>query len=191
MLYNHSMKNENYADKTAQNNKYAKRYRTNKYLILKIVGAVAVAAIALFLVSRFLIGVSAVSGDSMYPTYKSGQLVFYSRTDKSYEVGDVIAMNYLNGDFYIKRIVAVAGDTVDIRDGQVYVNDQLQSYGNGETAVVEGSGVTYPFTVSEGSVFVMGDNRGTKEDGSVCSVDSRTFGEVSTSQLQGVILGGK
>lgn len=172
--------------------KYEKRFKRNRYKLLKIAGIVLLALVALFVVSRTLIGVSFVSGMSMYPTYSNGQMVFYNRTDKSFDVGDVIAMNYLDGDsggsFYIKRIVAVAGDTVEIRDGALYVNGELSPYGEGITEEATSGNVTYPLTVPENRVFVAGDNRGINPDtGSLYSIDSRTFGPVSTAQLLGVL----
>ena len=167
---------------------YAKRYRTNKYRLLKIVGIVLLAAIIIFIVFKTLLGFSVVSGNSMYPTYHDGQPVFYSRLDKSFDVGDVIAMNYLDGEFYIKRIVATAGDTVEIRDGVLYVNNEPSPYDFGETAIATSGNVTYPLIVPEDSVFVAGDNRGINEEtGGLFSIDSRTFGPVSVKQLLGVL----
>lgn len=77
----------------------------------------------------------------------------------------------------IKRVIAVAGDTVDIRDGQVYVNGELldEPYVKGTTP---GMALDYPFVVPEGHLFVMGDNREN-------SKDSRTFGPISLNSVEG------
>ena len=179
-------------EKVTDTSKYEKRFKRDRYKMLKIAGIVAVVLIVLFVISRTLVGVSFVSGMSMYPTYSSGQLVFYSRIDKNYSVGDVIAMNYLDGDaggsFYIKRIVAVAGDKVEIKNGALYVNGELSEYGTGKTATATSGNVTYPLVVPENSFFVAGDNRGLNPDtGSLYSIDSRTFGPVSAAQIVGVL----
>lgn len=179
-------------EKITDTSKYEKRFKRNRYKMLKSAGMIVAALIVLFVISRTLIGISFVSGMSMYPTYSDGQLVFYSRIDKSYEVGDVIAMNYLDGNtdgsFYIKRIVAAAGDKVEIKNGMLYVNDELSEYGTGETAAATSGNVTYPLTVPENSFFVAGDNRGLNPDtGSLYSIDSRTFGPVSAAQIVGVL----
>lgn len=77
----------------------------------------------------------------------------------------------------IKRVIAVEGDKVDIRDGQVYINDILldEQYVKGFTPQME---MNYPFVVPEGHVFVMGDNREN-------SLDSRSFGPIPMNSIEG------
>ena len=73
--------------------------------------------------------------------------------------------------YYVKRIIATEGQTVDIRGGKVYVdgNELSEEYINGQTFITD-SAVKYPFTVSEGCVFVMGDNREHSSDSRVARV---------------------
>ncbi|NLX77476.1 MAG: signal peptidase I [Clostridiaceae bacterium] len=77
----------------------------------------------------------------------------------------------------IKRIIAVEGDTIDIHDGQVYINGILmdEPYVKGITPKME---LVCPYTVPEGYVFVMGDNREN-------SLDSRSFGPVDIRSVEG------
>jgi len=77
----------------------------------------------------------------------------------------------------IKRVIAVAGETVDIRGGAVYVNDILldEPYVKG---ITPGMSMEYPLEVPEGHVFVMGDNREN-------SLDSRSFGTISLNSVEG------
>lgn len=83
--------------------------------------------------------------------------------------------------YYVKRIIATEGQTVDLIDGKVYVDGKEldEPYYSGETYSID-STVVYPFTVSEGCVFVMGDNRGN-------SLDSRAskLGEVNKNAILG------
>lgn len=131
---------------------------------------------------NFLLGASFVKGTSMEPTLKDGTLVFYARVIKDYQRGDVVSMRMPSGEYYVKRVVAVAGDEVDIRDGVLYLNGEAldEDYTMGETRS-QGTLVSYPYVVEEARVFVLGDNR---ED----SKDSRTFGSVLIEQIKGKLL---
>jgi len=97
------------------------------------------------------------------------------------------ALNYhslpenLKSKYYVKRIIASEGQTVDIQGGKVYVDGQLldEPYYDGITKITDTT-VDYPVTVEEGYVFVMGDNRPQ-------SLDSRSssLGQVSVDAVIG------
>lgn len=67
--------------------------------------------------------------------------------------------------YYVKRVIALPGQTLDIKNGYVYVDGNRldEPYTNGETKSIDPS-VEYPLTVEENHVFVMGDNRGGSKD---------------------------
>jgi len=77
---------------------------------------------------------------------------------------------------FIKRVVGLPGETVESRDGQVYVNGKRLIEPYLPTGTVT-AGLA-PLTVPEGALFVMGDNRGS-------SSDSRVFGPVRRSSVVG------
>ncbi|MBQ3425807.1 MAG: signal peptidase I [Clostridia bacterium] len=83
--------------------------------------------------------------------------------------------------YYVKRVIATEGQTVDIRDGVVYVDDKAldEPYAKGTTYPTDLS-VEYPLTVNEGYVFVMGDNREHSSDSRVSSL-----GQVNEKALLG------
>lgn len=140
------------------------------------------AIVAFIVVFRFVIGLSVVGGRSMDPTLKDGDVVVYFRLVGTYERGDVIAMRVPSGDFYIKRVAAMGGQTVDIYDGKLFVDgtEAPDGHANGVTEEETGA-VIYPYEVREGNVFVLGDNR-------PVSKDSRAFGEVNLRQIKGKII---
>jgi signal peptidase I len=77
----------------------------------------------------------------------------------------------------VKRVIGVAGDEVDIKDGYVYLNGKKleETYAKGETTPKE---FKLPFKVGENELFVLGDNR-------LVSKDSRKFGPIDYKQVEG------
>lgn len=137
--------------------------------------------ILVFILFHFVIGLSFVKGNSMLPTLHNDEIAFYTRINPQYERGDVLSVRMPSGDYYVKRVIAVSGDTIDIKDGHVYVNGEAMNepYVNGKTHTKVG-GVEFPYVVEEDKVFVMGDNR---EE----SMDSRDFGAVIKKQIKGKV----
>ncbi len=148
-------------------------------------------ALAIFVVVYlFLFQPNQVKGSSMYPTFKDGE---YILTDKiSYKLGvpargDVVVFvspKNNNIDF-IKRIIAVPGDTVKISGGKTYLNGELLDeaeyldpsvYTGAQAYLSENTEVVVP----DGRYFVMGDNRPN-------SSDSRDFGPVTVDEFRGKV----
>ena len=161
--------------------KSAKRYSGWRWKWLREGRRFVLLVAAAVLVFRFVIGFSVVDGVSMSPTLQNGDVVIYTRINPAVRRGDVLSLKLTSGEYYVKRAVALAGDVVDLADGVLYVNGQPETggYVHGLTYPEDGS-VTYPCTVDEDSVFVLGDNRGE-------SIDSRFFGAVKLSQVRGVL----
>ena len=83
--------------------------------------------------------------------------------------------------YYIKRIIGMPGDVIDIQNGSVIVNGAVldEPYYDGVTGITDPNTV-YPFTVSEDCVFVMGDNRANSKDSR-----STSLGEVPFKAVDG------
>lgn len=89
----------------------------------------------------------------------------------------------VNKTSYIKRIIAIEGDHLEIKDGKVYLNgEELQEeyLDNGVTTNMGQYGVFSDVVVPEGYVFVMGDNRDH-------STDSRCFGCIPVEKIEGKV----
>ena len=148
---------------------------------LLILGIKISAIVGVFVVVFTLIfGLFRVGDMSMYPAIKDGDLVMYYRFDKRYVATDTVAISY-DGETQARRVIAIEGDTVDIREGKLYVNGapQCEKDVQGVTDRYE-SDVEFPLTVQEGEIFVLGDSR-------EYSTDSRIYGCVPINKTLGKV----
>lgn len=121
-----------------------------------------------------------VQGASMEPNFSSGDYLIVDEISFRFrqpERGEVIVFKYpVNpSQKFIKRIIGLPGETVEIKDGKVYINGKLlpESYLS--------FAITFPnlkFTLKENEYFVLGDNR-------TASLDSRVFGAVKREEIIG------
>lgn len=140
-----------------------------------------VAAIAI-LVATLWMPVLQITGASMEPTLVDGQFVVALKND-AFEPGDITAF-YYNNKILIKRVVASAGDWVDIdAAGNVSVNGILLEEPYLQEKSLGECNIELPYQVPDGRVFVMGDDR-------AISLDSRTtaVGCISKEQVLGQVL---
>jgi len=128
--------------------------------------SIVVAVVLAFLIREFVVELYIVDGPSMQPTLQSEERLVVNKFIYSFrdpEKGEILVFQYPRDprrDF-IKRVIATQGDTVEIKDGRVFVNDKLQN----EDYILEKMRGSYPkSTVPKGTVFVMGDNRNNSED---------------------------
>jgi signal peptidase I len=134
------------------------------------------------LVRPFVVEAFYIPSESMVPTLAVGDRVFVNKFIYRFhepQRGDVVVFKGVEGgeDDLIKRVVGLPGDEVEVRDGTLYVNGQLQQepYVNGDLPDRSSYG---PTTVPKGKVFAMGDNRAD-------SRDSRFFGPVPFESIEG------
>lgn len=155
--------------------------------ILEWVRAFAIAIVVALLVNTFVFQLILVDGTSMLETLQDGERMFVTKFDYLFSEptrGDVVICNFPDRGKtnFVKRLVALPGDTVAVQDGYLYINGERME----EEAFVQ-----YPsyrdmeqVTLEAGQYYVMGDNR-------AVSYDSRDphVGPLTKQQIRGRVRG--
>ena len=153
--------------------------------VYETVGAAAAAVVIIFILFSFCLRGVGVVGDSMIPTLHDGDWLAVTSVSSAVKPGDVVIITQPNSvdKPLVKRVIATAGQTVDINfeshvvtvDGKVLEENYIA-----EPTSASGD-VQFPLTVGAGQVFVMGDNRNN-------SLDSRfsTIGCIDENYVLGV-----
>ena len=175
--------------------------------VIEFVVVIVVACIMAYLLTTYVVQPYEIPSGSMEDTIEIGDRVLSEKvtshaTDP--QAGDIVTFicyeDPYNEDLYthktdasadvqqrleekvlIKRVIATAGQVVDIQDGYVYVDGEKleEDYTDGAvTEQLEGSSIIFPYTVPDDEIWVMGDNR-------TNSKDSRFFGGVPVSSVTG------
>ena len=118
-------------------------------------------------------------GNSMLPTIKSNQILLVKKSNKTPQRGEISELEDSAGRKYVKRIIAIPGDKVQILNGQVSVNDKTITENYIEGSFTDGS---VNVTLGPNEYFVLGDNRA-----SGASYESRKTGPIKQSQILGVV----
>lgn len=144
------------------------------------VRSIGIAVILAVLIRLFLFEVFVVEGASMFPTLDNHERLIVNKLVYRLDIpepGDIVVFNYSSERDFIKRVIGVSGDLIEIREGAVYRNGALLE----EPYISEQPWADFgPVEVPPGTVFLMGDNRNN-------SMDSRdpSVGFVSLHKVKG------
>ena len=140
--------------------------------LFEIADVLSLALVCVFLLFSFGLRFAGVKGNSMTPTLHEGEWLAVTAILPQPARGDIVIISPRNGHHQplVKRVIAVAGDEMDLSDGRVLINgviidepylpQGLETYPANEYP----SSLNYPARVPAGRVFVMGDNRGGSSD---------------------------
>ena len=152
--------------------------------LLEWIQAIAIALVLALLIRNFIFTVVRVDGSSMEPTLWHNDRMIVWRLGYEPKAGDIVVFNppgYEDNIYWIKRVIATEGQTVEIdySENSVYVDGEKlgESYLGEEMFYLPHLEIK-EMTVPEGCVFVLGDNRNH-------STDSRVIGAVSVDRIIG------
>ena len=140
-----------------------------------------IVAICAFIICKWFLIPCFIDGESMMPTFPSRGFTFcwtgkywFSQPQR----GDVVIVKYVNKVFFLKRVVALPGDTVQFRYGVLFLNGSPQK----EPYVRYISAWnTKPVKIAPGHCYVVGDNRSQY-------VENHRFGQIRTNRIVGAPL---
>jgi signal peptidase I len=126
------------------------------------IGLILFAALLAYGINQFGVALSVVNGTSMQPTLQDGDRLLINKFSLLFDTpkkGDVITFRDPSDPnrYLVKRVIGLPGDTVEIRNGVLYVNGTAMQEPYINSRIEDGD--FGPVRVKEGTVFVMGDNR--------------------------------
>lgn len=147
---------------------------------------IAISIIIALLIKTFILSSTLVMGNSMNPTLQQSDKLFVNKISfsrKNIKQGDIVeihAPDNPNKD-YIKRVIGLPGDRIEIKDGSIFVNEEKLKEDYTSSSNTQPTNKNNHWIVKEDEIFVAGDNRLPGE-----SKDSREFGPVKKDSIVGI-----
>jgi signal peptidase I len=131
---------------------------------------IAVVLVIAFALVHFIGEKTNIIGDSMSPTLENDDVVIINKF--IYEVSsparnDIVVFKPYGNEklhYYIKRVIGLPGDTIQITDGKIYINGQVLQENIDVETIDNGGLAANPITLGTDEYFVLGDNRNNSED---------------------------
>lgn len=137
--------------------------------LLGMILYIGIVLVITFLIITFVGQRTHVSGDSMKNTLHHGDQLIVDKI--TYRFRDpvrfdiiVFPYQYEENTFYIKRIIGLPGETVQIADGEIYINGEVLKESYGREVIQDPGTAAEPVQLGEDEYFVLGDNRNASSD---------------------------
>ena len=137
--------------------------------ILDWIIVIVVSAVLAFALDKFIIVNAKIPSASMEPTIMTGDRLIGNRLaylNEDPQRGDIVIFLFPDNEkeLFIKRVIGLPGETVEIKDGEVYINDSATPLDESAYLTTIPLGDFGPYKVPEGAYFMMGDNRNNSMD---------------------------
>lgn len=155
-------------------------------VIIQLIFILILAILFAICINKYIFARADIEGTSMLSTLNDKDITFVEKISSLTHIvtrSEIIIFNSRNenNDLFIKRVIGLSGDKIQIKNGKVYVNGNILSepYLSNNTTTESGPYIGNKiYTVPKGYVFVLGDNRSN-------STDSRFFGPVNIRDIKG------
>ena len=173
-------------DSTAEEEKPRFTLKNVLSFLVELLVCVAISIVIVFGVSTFVVTHTKVIGHSMEDTLHDGEYLFINRLTYQFQDPkqfDIIVFKHSDNEKYIKRVIACPGQTVQIKDGTIYVDNEVVNENYGKDTINDPGMAANPITLGEDEYFVLGDNRNNSSDSRSSSV-----GLIHRDTIQGKVL---
>lgn len=162
------MKRENEFQE-AEERKSGEKEKKEMNPILEFLLYAVVVVVMAFLIITYVGQRTMVSGQSMYPTLENKDQLLVDKLSYRFrdpERFDIIVFRFLyrENTYYIKRIIGLPGETVQIVDGVIYIDGEPLEENYGYEPIEDAKRASEPILLGEDEYFVMGDNRNDSSD---------------------------
>ncbi|MFB3850999.1 MAG: signal peptidase I [Acidobacteriota bacterium] len=146
---------------------------------LHLFSIIAVSILLFVFVISFFFKPFRIDGKSMEPLFQQGDIVFVKRLFYRIDRNEVVVVKMHDQTYVVKRVLAIEGDRIDYKDGEIFVN------GENRGKITSGDYRMFfdnsSFIVEKNSFFILGDNRSS-------SIDSRFWGSISKDMIYGKVV---
>jgi len=164
MDHSSAVRDEGMSERRRRNRRRYYRYEVITFLIMLVaVYLLCVGAV------RYVGQKTLVEGSSMSPTLEDGDVLIVDKLSYRFrepERFDVVVFRYLykENSYYIKRIIGLPGETVQITEGKIYIDGKLLEEDFGNAEMKNPGRAVQPITLGSDEYFVLGDNRNISSD---------------------------